>query len=118
MPLINIVRRPEQVQLLKEECGCEHVLNSSEPNFYEELKELARNMKANVFIECVGGPNTGKLIDCMPSRSNMLFYGCLSEKEIEGLDPLLMIGRSITLESWILGAYLQSKGMGILSLLS
>mmetsp|Transcript_30705 Transcript_30705/g.22785 ORF Transcript_30705/g.22785 Transcript_30705/m.22785 type:complete len:207 (+) Transcript_30705:25-645(+) len=33
IPLINIVRREEQVQFLKEEYKCEYVLNSSEPTF-------------------------------------------------------------------------------------
>lgn len=33
IPCINIVRRDEQVKMLKEEYGCEHVLNSESENF-------------------------------------------------------------------------------------
>ena len=79
LPLINIVRREEQVQLLKEQHQCEYVLNSSSENFFEEFTELARNLKATALIECVGGSLTGKLMECLPSRSTVVFYGALSE---------------------------------------
>lgn len=39
--LINIVRRDEQVELLKKEHGAEIVLNSTAENFDEELYQLA-----------------------------------------------------------------------------
>ncbi len=79
IPLINIVRREEQVQLLKEQHQCEYVLNSNSENFFEEFTELARNLKATALIECVGGSLTGKLMECLPSRSTVVFYGALSE---------------------------------------
>lgn len=63
LPLINIVRREEQVTLLKEKYGAEHVLNSSEDGFLEKLKELAKELKATALIECVAGNLTGQLID-------------------------------------------------------
>ena len=53
-------------------------------------------------------------MDVLPSRSTVLFYGALSEEGPSEIDPLLMIGRSITLQAFILGTYLQSKGLGIL----
>ena len=107
VPLINIVRRPEQVKLLKEECGCEHVLDSSADNFFDQFKELAKQLKCTYLIECVGGDLTAKLMGCLPSRSTTVLYGVLSEKPSEGFDPLLMIGRAATLESFILQSYLE-----------
>lgn len=118
IPLINVVRREEQVKLLKEEYGAEIVLNSSKDNFYEELADMAKSMKATVCIECIGGPTTGKLMECLPSRSRVLYYGALSEKGPSEIDCLLMIGRSYTLESFILGHYLINKGIGALSVIS
>jgi len=41
MPLINIVRKEEQVKILKE-LGAEHVLNSSNEDFWDKLGELAK----------------------------------------------------------------------------
>jgi NADPH:quinone reductase len=58
MPLINIVRKEEQVKILKE-LGAEHVLNSSEPNFWENLGELAKKLRATVCFEAIGGKTTG-----------------------------------------------------------
>lgn len=81
-PLINIVRREEQVKLLKEEYGCKYVLNSSSEGFFEEYQALAKELRATVLIECVGGEMTGQLMERMPSRSTMVVYGYLSEKPI------------------------------------
>ena len=49
----------------------------------------------------------------MPSRSTLLFYGCLSEKPIAQIDPLLFIGPAYILEGFILGKFLKSKGIWI-----
>lgn len=51
----------------------------------------------------------------LPSRSTCLLYGLLSEKGASEVDPLLFIGRGQVLEGWILGDWLQGKGMGIIS---
>lgn len=40
--VINIVRREEQVTMLKNEEKCEHVLNSTADDFEEKLKELTK----------------------------------------------------------------------------
>jgi len=105
-PLINIVRREEQVKLLKEEYGAEHVLNSSDPNFIQDFTQLCKDMKATALIECVAGETTGKLMECLPSRSTVIFYGALSEKGPCEIDPLLLIGRSYTIEGFVLGIYI------------
>ena len=97
LPLINIVRRDEQVAYLKEQYGCEHVLNSTSENFFEEIAALAKEKKATALIECVGGDLTGKLLECLPSRSTCVMYGVLSEQPVGAIDPLLLIGRSYTL---------------------
>ena len=78
IPLINIVRREEQVKLLKEEYGAKYVLNSSTDTFKEEFTALCKELKATCCLECVGGELTGTLLECMPSRSIMHFYGALS----------------------------------------
>jgi len=50
-------------------------------------------MQAKTLIECVGGELTGKLMECLPSRSTCIVYGCLSEEGIGAIDPLVLIGR-------------------------
>ena len=95
--MINIVRKEEHVTLLKEECGAEFVLNSNSPDFTEQFTKLCKEMKATALIECVGGETTGKLLECLPSRSTIIFYGALSEKGCCEIDPLLLIGRSYSI---------------------
>ena len=74
-------------------------------------------MKATAMVECVGGETTGKLLECLPSRSTVIFYGALSEKGCAEIDPLTFIGRSYKIEGFILGHYIQSKGMGIIGII-
>lgn len=114
IPLINVVRREEQVKLLKEQYGAKHVLNSSSETFFEDIKKLAAELKATTCIECVGGPFTAQLMEVLPSRSHVALYGCLSEKPLEGIDPLQMIGRNQVLRSFILGTYIKEQGMWII----
>jgi len=59
IPLINIVRREEQVQFLKKEYQVEYVLNSSDPKFDDDLYELSKKLDANVAMECVAGEMCG-----------------------------------------------------------
>ena len=78
LPIINIVRRTEQVDLLKE-LGAEHILNSSEPDFLEKLGDLAKSLKATVCFEAVAGELTGQVLSKMPFKSICYLYGLLSE---------------------------------------
>ena len=45
----------------------------------------------------------------------MVVYGALSEQGPTNIDPLLMIGRSYKIQGWILGQYIASKGLMIVS---
>ena len=58
IPIINIVRREEQVKLLQE-MGCEYILNSSDSDFLERLGELAKKLRATICFEAIGGTFTG-----------------------------------------------------------
>ena len=116
-PLINIVRRDEQITLLKEQYGAEIVLNSNAPNFKEDFTKLCKEMKATALIECVAGETTGQLMECLPSRSTVIFYGALSEKGPCDIDPLILIGRSYEIEGFVLGQYIAKKGLGIIGVI-
>jgi len=102
--------------MLKEDYGAKYVLNSSSENFFDELRELAKELKAKSCIECIGGKFTARLMECLPSRSRMIFYGCLSEQPVEDIAPLTLIGKAYVLESFILNVFLEEKGVGILGL--
>jgi NADPH:quinone reductase-like Zn-dependent oxidoreductase len=103
--------------MLKEQYKCEHVLNSSDADFLEKFRNLSKELKATALIECVSGDTTGQLMECLPNRSTVVFYGALSEKGASSIDPLLMIGRNYRLEGFVLGQFLNSKGIWIIGVI-
>ena len=110
IPLINIVRREEQAQTLKE-LGCEYVLNSSDADFLEKLAELAKKLRATVCYEAIAGAFTGQLMSKMPSGSTCILYGALSEQPVAEIEPLLLIGRNQRLEGFMLPDWLAEKSL-------
>jgi len=54
VPLVNVVRRPEQAALLRE-LGAVHVCDSSSPEFEAELVEALRATGATLAFDAVGG---------------------------------------------------------------
>lgn len=106
IPLINVVRKEEQVRILKEELGCTHVLNSSSATFLTEFEKLTRELRATALIECIGGDTTATYLEKMPSGTTCILYGSLREVALEGFDPLLMIRRNYAVEGFILNEYI------------
>lgn len=54
VPLVNIVRRPEQARLLRDQ-GAVHVCDSSEPTFETDLVAALKDTKATLAFDAVGG---------------------------------------------------------------
>jgi NADPH2:quinone reductase len=54
VPLVNIVRRPEQAQVLRDQ-GAVHVCDSSEPTFEADLVAALRETWATLAFDAVGG---------------------------------------------------------------
>jgi NADPH:quinone reductase-like Zn-dependent oxidoreductase len=77
LPVINIVRRQEQVELL-ESLGAQYVLNSLDEDFPERLRTLAHQLKATLILDAVGGNLTQLLLDAAPFGSTVLVYSNLS----------------------------------------
>ena len=103
IPVVNIVRKEDQVKILKEEYKQEYVLNSESPDFKAELKPLLRKLRTNVALECVGGEMTGTLVNALPRGATCFLYGNLSGQDVCGINTLQMIGNNVTLKGWFLG---------------
>jgi NADPH:quinone reductase len=54
VPLVNIVRKPEQVELLKN-LGADHVLNSASPSFQTDLVDALTTTAATLAFDATGG---------------------------------------------------------------
>lgn len=104
IPVINVVRRAEQVELLKGE-GSEHVLNSADPNFDSELRKLAREMGATIGFDAVSGELTARVLRAQPKHSRMLVYGALSMAAVQA-DPGSLIFEDKKVEGFWLSAWL------------
>lgn len=78
VPLINIVRRGEQADLLRS-LGADHVLNSTDAKFDEELKDLTHRLDATLILDAIAGDFTQRLVDASPAESLILFYSNLSQ---------------------------------------
>jgi NADPH:quinone reductase-like Zn-dependent oxidoreductase len=103
IPIISVVRRKEQVDLLKAE-GAAYVINSSDVDFEEKLKEMAHKLNATVIFDCVGGKMVQQLIDAAPNESKLFIYGKLSPDVCE-IQP----GNLIFTGSQIHGFWLTSR---------
>lgn len=90
IPLLNIVRREEQVKFLQD-IGEEWVLNSESPDFQERLNHITHKLQATLALDAVGGEMTGKLFYSMPAKSVVMVYGALSEEACRGISPLGLI---------------------------
>jgi NADPH2:quinone reductase len=123
IPLVNIVRRPAQVDLLKG-LGAKHVCSSSEPGFREELVDALAETGATLAFDATGGGDLAhQILGCMElaaSRSATGFsrYGSSTHKQVYiygGLDrsPTVLhrtYGMAWGVGGWLLPLFLQKIG--------
>ncbi|TNV77295.1 hypothetical protein FGO68_gene15628 [Halteria grandinella] len=102
---ISIVRKDDQLQQLKDKFAGDNTffLNSESPDFKKDLKALAKTLQATVALECVAGPMTGHISDCLPPLSTIIQYGQLSEQKMEGINPMQVIAKGLKVEGFLLG---------------
>ena len=113
-PIINVVRREAQVELLNS-LGAAHVLNSSEDDFVDQLQAVSARLQATAAFEAVGGEMTGKVFNVLPEGSSVYVYGALSEEACDNIDPIELIFRQKTVNGFYLGTWLQERGsLGVL----
>jgi NADPH:quinone reductase-like Zn-dependent oxidoreductase len=95
VPLVNIVRRPEQARLLREQ-GAMHVCDSSEPTFEADLVGAIQDTRATLAFDAVGGGRlAGQVLNAMeaaivPPDAPYNRYGSDMHKQVYvygALDP-------------------------------
>jgi NADPH:quinone reductase len=109
LPVVNVVRRAEQVELLRG-MGAEHVLNSGDPDFDNQLRALCHKLGASISFEAVSGEMSGRILRAQPDGSRMLVYGGLSMQGVI-LDPGSLIFEGKHVEGFWLSAWLRGKNM-------
>jgi len=86
IPIVNVVRRAEQVEQL-ENMGAEHIVNTSEEGWKELLKEKCASVGATLAFDAVAGSLTGDLLACMPKHSHVAVYGALAGEACSNISP-------------------------------
>lgn len=105
--VVNIVRRPEQVELLQK-AGAHHVLNSSDEDFDARLSEMCRRLDVSIAFDAVAGELTGRVLAAMLKRARVIVYGALS---MEGcvIHPGSLIFEDKRVEGFWLSQWIQSQ---------
>lgn len=109
VPIIHVVHRREQVELLTG-LGADHVLYSSSPGFEEELRERAARLHATLFLDTISGSMTGQLLAAAPAGSTILMYGNLSRQPL-CLEPSRLGNDRIKIEGFFLGTWLTEQSL-------
>jgi len=87
VPLVNIVRKQEQVELLKAQ-GAKFVCNSESPDFMAQLTEALAATGATIAFDAIGGGRlAGQILTCMEaalSRNAKEYsrYGSTTHKQV------------------------------------
>ena len=108
MNCINIVRRQEQVELLKKD-GAVHVLDSSAPGFEEALRVLCERHGIRLAFDAVGGELTSRVASAMPEGSKVIVYGALSGDNCQ-MSPSALIFGGKTMEGFWLSDWIKRIG--------
>ena len=108
-PLINLVRRDAQVELVRS-LGAKYVLNSTSESFATELKTLCERLKATAAFEAIAGDMTGVVLNAMPAGATAYVYGALSQEPCGSIDPIGLVFHKKTVTGFFLGNWLDQSG--------
>jgi NADPH:quinone reductase len=123
VPLVNIVRKPDQEELLRS-LGAVHVCNSASPSFSADLVEALKATSATLAFDATGGGTlAGQILSGMEEAANATAkeysrYGSTVHKQVYiygGLDtrPTTLtrdFGMAWGVGGWLLTPFLQSIG--------
>ena len=107
VPVVNVVRRKEQAEALQRS-GARYVLDSSETEFEERLREVCHRLNVMQAFDAVAGELTGILLRALPEGGRLTVYGALSG---EGclVDPRSLIFEGKSVEGFWLSEWLRSQ---------
>ena len=109
LPIINIVRREEHVDLLRS-LGAEHVLNSGDAGFNSRLKSVADSLGATLILDPVGGEYTQVLLENAPFGSTVLVYANLTGRQAL-FDPKTLVGENKRIAGFYLANWIRNQSL-------
>lgn len=109
VPVINVVRRQEQADLLRS-LGTEFVLRSDEANFTNEFRDLTRRLKATLILDAVGRQLARQMLEIAPAGTTLLRYANLSGED-RALIPLGSWNEGKQIAGFYLGDWAVKRGI-------
>jgi NADPH:quinone reductase len=124
VPLVNVVRRPEQVDLLRS-LGAVYVVNSAAPDFMSELTAALKETSATLAFDATGGGRlASQILTCMEAAASASAgaysrYGSSVHKQVylygsldRGPTELTRnFGMAWGIGGWLLTPFLQRIGL-------
>jgi NADPH:quinone reductase len=91
IPIVNVVRSEQQVELLREQ-GARFVCNSSSGDFRERLTDAIAATGATIVLDPIGGGSGGQILSCMEAAINRRPGQAVSRYGSEVLKQLYVYG--------------------------
>ena len=107
--IVNIVRRDQQVELLKAQ-GANIVLNSSEAGFEQQLQKACQQAHAHLAFDAVAGELTNQVLKAMPENSKVIVYSALSQQGIQ-ISPDQLIFKNKRVDGFWLGPWISEQNL-------
>lgn len=107
--VINVVRREAQAELLRQQ-RASIVLDSSEPDFDEALRDACRTHDAHLAFDPIAGEMTARLLRALPPHSKVLVFGALSFAP-STVPPDQLIFEDKSVGGFWLGPYISGKNL-------
>jgi NADPH:quinone reductase-like Zn-dependent oxidoreductase len=107
IPVINVVRRAEQLELLSA-MGVKHMVHSGAPDFDARLRELCQSLGATLGFDAVAGEMSGRVLRAQPTGSRLLVYGELSQAPAQ-IPPASLIFESKRVEGFWLSTWMRRR---------
>lgn len=106
---VNLVRRPEQVQLLRDN-GAEFVFNTSEDGWVDKVREVVSGLKPKLAFDAVGGKDSEVIARFIENGGKVYSYGMLSGQNPEFNSAQLIFQQKTLTGLWIV-PYLFGKNL-------
>jgi NADPH:quinone reductase-like Zn-dependent oxidoreductase len=109
LPLVNVVRRPEQAEALRA-IGAEHVVVTSEPDAQAKLSALCERLDVRFGFDAVAGDDTDLLARALGRGGRILVYGMLSGKPCQ-IDADALVFRRLRVDGFTMYAWLEHTSL-------
>ena len=109
IPVIHVVRRPEQADWVRK-LGGDYVLNSSDTDFVDQLRTLAHKLEATLMLDAISGSMTQQLANAAPFGSTILLYSRLSDEACI-IDARIALVKDLHFDGWFLANWIAKKNI-------